>query len=56
MWDAYPLLFSGAGGFVVQGEQVVAHERFALEAAMAHHRHTLTPAELTDVLAFLMTL
>jgi hypothetical protein len=56
VWDAYPLLFSGAGGFVVQGEQVVVHERFALEAAMAHHRHTLTPAELTDVLAFLMTL
>ena len=56
MWDAYPLLFSGAGGFVVEGDRVVAQERFALKAAMAHHRHALTADELTDVLAFLLTL
>lgn len=56
VWDAYPLLFSGAGGFGVEGDRVVARERFALKAAMAHHRHALTPDELTDVLAFLMTL
>lgn len=56
VWDAYPLLFSGAGGFVVEGERVVARDRFALGAAMAHHRHRLGPEDLADVLAYLLTL
>jgi len=63
VWDNFPLLFSGAGGFSVVGERVVADQPFALRAVLElagpapHGAATaLTPGQRDDLLAFLLTL
>lgn len=57
VWDNHPLLFSGAAGFAVEGDQIVAAHRFALSRALElHERVALDTAELADLTAYLMTL
>lgn len=63
VWDNYPLLFSGAGGFRVEGDRVVAKDVlatrrvFELSGAKPHgNTAALSAKDLNDLLAFLMTL
>jgi DNA-binding beta-propeller fold protein YncE len=63
VWDNYPLLYSGAGGFDVVGEDVEAVYPFALRRVLelrgsAPHGNAaeLDAKELNDLLAFLLTL
>lgn len=64
VWDVFPLLHSGAGGFSVVGQTVRATDPFALgkvlrmagESGKHGHVRALTPKARANLLAFLMTL
>ncbi len=64
-WDVWPMLNTGLGGFDVVAERGVleVHDRFALRAVVERYASpphgnakSLTPGEVNDLLAYLLTL
>lgn len=63
VWDNYPLLYSGAGGFDTDGTIVFAKYKFALRRVLEMkgqkphgNKEALTDKERDDLLAYLLTL
>jgi hypothetical protein len=63
IWDVFPLYSSGAGGFAAKQDTLYVADAFALRAALQMstrvphgHAKDLSPEEMDDLLAYLLTL